>query len=318
MGSGARSWTPRDWKTVGGRRLDGLSFGGSYASRQSDGGHVRYAAQPWSCPWPTSPACPPPLHPGEGRRLRGREGVQAEAQSAQRKAKKVAARSDTTPRKVRINAGRRVCRRAKKKYPIDTEKHIRAAWNFIDREKDAARCGRRPVGHQNQVIDAWKAKIDQDRPPSAEKTVRSSKFKVRSSETGNRKPKPKIVFKRASIRSAFCPAHRKLLSDMADGMDWEAVQEIDDSPLPGQFKEWLTQGCEILKAMAAEEVDELLADLSKATGETPRLPALNKAGARHSAADQELVQRSTTTPRPWAPNAPAPRRRPRIPTWPKP
>ncbi len=83
------------------------------------------------------------------------------------------------------------------------------------------------------------------------------------------------------------------LADMARSIDWEAVAEMDDSPLPGQFKDWLTQGGEILKAMAVEEVDELLADLSKtATGN--RKPEtenrLLKAGARHSKADQDHIQ----------------------------
>ena len=81
------------------------------------------------------------------------------------------------------------------------------------------------------------------------------------------------------------------LTDVANSIDWEAAQEMDDSPLPGQFKEWLASGCEILKAMAAEEVDELLADLSKTVGAgfKPALP-LAKAGARHSAADLEHIQ----------------------------
>ena len=44
--------------------------------------------------------------------------------------------------------------------------------------------------------------------------------------------------------------------------------------------------------MAEEEVDELLADLSKVEGRDPRgaNPALQKAGARHSKEDQKRVQ----------------------------
>ncbi len=86
------------------------------------------------------------------------------------------------------------------------------------------------------------------------------------------------------------------LTDLAAGLDWEAAAEMDDSPLPGQFKEWLASGCEILKSLAAEELDELLSDLSKAAvgagsaGPGGETPPLQKAGARHSAADQERVQ----------------------------
>ncbi|MGA9460829.1 MAG: DUF6582 domain-containing protein, partial [Desulfobaccales bacterium] len=216
----------------------------------------------------------------------------AEAQSAQRKAKKVAARSDTDPKEGEDKYGDvEFADEQNKKYPIDTEKHIRAAWNFINREKNAAKYAAEDLlAIKTRIINAWKEKIDQDGPPSAEKTVQSSKFKVQSSETGNRKPETENRLQKGLYTVSYFAQLIESLSDMADGIDWEAVQEMDDSPLPGQFKEWLTQGCEILKAMAAEEVDELLADLSKATGETPRLPALNKAGARHSAADQELVQ----------------------------
>jgi hypothetical protein len=132
---------------------------------------------------------------------------------------------------------------------------------------------------KTRIINAWKEKIDKDGPPSAEKV------------DGGR-PSGLPLQKGLYTVSYFAQLIESL-SDMADGIDWEAVQEMDDSPLPGQFKEWLTQGCEILKAMAAEEVDELLADLSKASGSTgfkPVPPGMAKAGARHSAADQELVQ----------------------------
>ncbi len=61
---------------------------------------------------------------------------------------------------------------------------------------------------------------------------------------------------------------------------------MDDSPLPGQFKEWLTQGAEILKAMAAEEVDELVAMLTKVA----EPGALQKVGAELSAKNKEHVQ----------------------------
>ncbi|MGA7577846.1 MAG: DUF6582 domain-containing protein [Desulfobaccales bacterium] len=271
----------------------GLSFGGSYAWRQSDGEHVRYAAQPVELSLADKPCVPTArftLVKADGSEVE--KAFTAEAQSAQRKAKKVAARSDTDPKEGEDKYGDvEFADEQNKKYPIDTEKHIRAAWNFINREKNAAKYAAEDLlAIKTRIINAWKEKIDQDGPPSAEKTVQSSKFKVQSSETGNRKPETENRLQKGLYTVSYFAQLIESLSDMADGIDWEAVQEMDDSPLPGQFKEWLTQGCEILKAMAAEEVDELLADLSKATGETPRLPALNKAGARHSAADQELVQ----------------------------
>lgn len=76
--------------------------------------------------------------------------------------------------------------------------------------------------------------------------------------------------------------------------DWESQWEGDNSPLPGQLKEWLKQGSIILVAMVKEETAEL-------TGADPNMDPDNiaavaptgdlaKAGARNSKKDQESVQ----------------------------
>lgn len=68
---------------------------------------------------------------------------------------------------------------------------------------------------------------------------------------------------------------------------WEAECEGDNSPIPLQIRDWLAQGGQILQAMAAEEVAELLAtlpqppaaeiiELAEKTGD------ISKAGARFS------------------------------------
>ncbi|MGA8573988.1 MAG: DUF6582 domain-containing protein [Desulfobaccales bacterium] len=254
----------------------GLSFGGSYAWRQSDGEHVRYAAQPVELSLADKPCVPTArftLVKADGSEVE--KAFTAEAKRAQRKAGKVAARSDTDPKEGEDKYGDvEFADEQNKKYPIDTEKRIRAAWNFINREKNAAKYAAEDLlAIKTRIINAWKEKIDQDGPPLAEKTQAGT-------------PAPPLH--KGLYTVSYFAQLIESLSDMADSIDWEAVQEMDDSPLPGQFKEWLTQGCEILKAMAAEEVDELLADLSKTQAGTPA--PLAKAGARHSAADQELVQ----------------------------
>ena len=257
----------------------GLSFGGSYAWRQSDGEHVRYAAQPVELSLADKPCVPTArftLVKADGSEV---EKAFAETQRTRRKAEKVAARSDTDPKEGEDKYGDvKFADEKNKKYPIDTEKHIRAAWNYINKEKNAAKYSAEDLKSiKGKIIAAWKDKIDKDGPPSAEKLA--------AAETA--------ALQKGLYTVSYFAQLIESLSDMADGIDWEAVQEMDDSPLPGQFKEWLTQGCEILKAMAAEEVDELLADLSKASGSTgfkPVPPGMAKAGARHSAADQELVQ----------------------------
>ena len=56
----------------------------------------------------------------------------------------------------------------KKRYPIDTERHIRAAWDYIHKLNN-----RRPYSAEqlttieNRIISAWKKHIDPKGPPSA-------------------------------------------------------------------------------------------------------------------------------------------------------
>lgn len=56
---------------------------------------------------------------------------------------------------------------ANKKYPIDTEEHIRAAWNYINKEANAAKYSDKGAAIKRKVIAAWKDKIDKSGPPSA-------------------------------------------------------------------------------------------------------------------------------------------------------
>jgi hypothetical protein len=56
----------------------------------------------------------------------------------------------------------------KKRYPIDTEKHIRAAWSYIHKPKNAGKYSADELNRiTNRIIAAWKAKIDPEGPPGA-------------------------------------------------------------------------------------------------------------------------------------------------------
>jgi hypothetical protein len=58
----------------------------------------------------------------------------------------------------------------KKRYPLDTETHIRAAWNYIHQAKNAAKYSSDEVGSiKSKIVAAWKEKVGGDGPPSAEK-----------------------------------------------------------------------------------------------------------------------------------------------------
>ena len=55
-----------------------------------------------------------------------------------------------------------------KKYPINDEGHIRAAWNYINKEKNAAEYSAEDVSKiKAKIIAAWKKKINKAGPPSA-------------------------------------------------------------------------------------------------------------------------------------------------------
>lgn len=57
----------------------------------------------------------------------------------------------------------------KKRYPLDTEQHIRAAWNYINKPKNAGKYSSDEVSHiKSKIIAAWKSKIDSEGPPSAD------------------------------------------------------------------------------------------------------------------------------------------------------
>lgn len=56
-----------------------------------------------------------------------------------------------------------------KKYPIDTEAHIRAAWSYINMPKNAAKYPDKGASIKGKIVAAWKKKIDPKGPPQASK-----------------------------------------------------------------------------------------------------------------------------------------------------
>lgn len=87
------------------------------------------------------------------------------------------------------------------------------------------------------------------------------------------------------------------VADCAMSAQWEAEYEGDGSPLPEQLRAWFEQGAGILQAMAAEEVEEMIARLRPA----PAMPGLEvvtmaadagdfaKAGARFSTSTKAVL-----------------------------
>jgi phage head maturation protease len=82
---------------------------------------------------------------------------------------KVADREDVNPKEGESKYGDVAFADAKnKKYPIDTEAHIRAAWNYINKPKNAGKYSAEDVkAIKAKIVTAWKKKIDPEGPPSA-------------------------------------------------------------------------------------------------------------------------------------------------------
>jgi len=55
-----------------------------------------------------------------------------------------------------------------KRYPIDTEEHIRAAWNYINKKKNMGKYSPEDAAKvKAKIVSAWKSKVDPAGPPSA-------------------------------------------------------------------------------------------------------------------------------------------------------
>ncbi len=60
----------------------------------------------------------------------------------------------------------------KKRYPLDTEEHIRAAWSYIAKPKNQKPYTSGQVDQiKAKIVAAWKEKIDKDGPPSADEKM---------------------------------------------------------------------------------------------------------------------------------------------------
>ena len=205
----------------------------------------------------------------------------------------------------------------KKRYPIDTQRHIRAAWNFINRPTNAKRYTAAQLGQiKTRIITAWKQEIDRSGPPSADGDGQSQKALTSS-----------------LLRKALADVGRVAgvildLDWLAETLTVEAAMEGDDSQQPMRLREIVTELCGFLNALVAEETSELLDDAEEAgesmepvafemlctaagasgaalvadlcKGKGPRMqkfaealfakpPALAKAGAKHSQTDQALL-----------------------------
>lgn len=265
---------PAEWEKVEKKVYTGVSIGGSYVKKWADPDNkalTRYTAKPAEISLvdnPCNPAAKFVMVKADGTTEECAWGESAE---------KIAAREDTSAKEGEDKYGDvKFADPKNKKYPIDTEQHIRAAWNYINKPKNAGKYSAEDLKTiKDRIIAAWKKTISSDGPPSADD---AEKFAANA----------------ALVKSLFTVSDLayvlNAVQNMAVDLQFEADWEGDDSLVPEQLRAWLSLGAEIFRDMAEEEAQEIVAQVSALADKAAEATTLAKAGARHSKADQNMLQ----------------------------
>jgi hypothetical protein len=142
----------------------GFSIGGSYGNKWQDGDMLRYTAIPIEGSLVDRPCIPTATF----YEIQKADGV---LEKREWDVEKIAPREDVKPSEGKGKYGDVTFADEKnKKYPIDTESHIRAAWNYINKPKNAGFYSAKDFETiKSKIVAAWKKKIDKEGPPSAQK-----------------------------------------------------------------------------------------------------------------------------------------------------
>ena len=276
-----------EWKKVEEGVYTGFSIGGEYEKRwtdKEDPSLKRFTAKPTEISLVDNP-CVPTAHftmvkadgVSEERQFKAPAAADPASAADPAKAEKVAARDDVSPKEGEDKYGDVKFADAKnKKYPIDTEQHIRAAWNYINKEKNASKYSTEDLKSiKAAIVAAWKKKISSDGPPSADDAE-----KVAAAED---------LAKRAIAKSMYdVSSFATLISSiqyLTESAFYEAEYEQDASLVPDQLKAWLAAGVEIFKDMASEEAEELVSRFADKAAAADKLRK-----AARSKADVETAQ----------------------------
>ena len=135
----------------------------------------------------------------------------------------------------------------RKRYPIDTERHIRAAWNFINRPHNARRYTAAQLDQiKARIVAAWKDKIDEDGPPSAGASSKAGRNPAQVALT-------KALWDVGHVARIILD-----LDWLEESLAVEAAMEGDGSPQPARLRAIIAELCGFLNALVAEETGEIL------------------------------------------------------------
>lgn len=211
---------------------------------------------------------------------------------------KIAERKDVSPKEGEHKYGDvKFADEKNKKYPIDTEEHIRAAWNYINKPKDAGKYGSGDVSAiKSKIVAAWKDKIDPAGPPSAEKYATDALAARSEVQEMAKAIAPLIGMGEPLDKGLYAVAQLAQMLDclacMANGVDAEQQAEGDDSKLPTQFRAALQPLARVFIAMAKEETQEAVNGQvnDDAAVELAAKDELAKVGRKHTKATREHLK----------------------------
>ena len=153
---------------------------------------------------------------------------------------KIAERKEVNPKEGQSKYGDvKFADEKNKKYPINTESHIRAAWNYIHQKRNAAKYSAADAASiKSKIVAAWK-KVIGGEPPAAEAKKYDSQIAISQAMGLNH------------IQRLSC-----LIQDLVclqECMEYEEEMEMDKSPLPEDLTMAISNLYDILVRMAQEE-----------------------------------------------------------------
>lgn len=257
-----------EWNKVQAGCYTGFSIGGRYGKKWDDGSFKRYEAIPNEYSLVDLPCNPSAQF----------TVIKSDGTEELRKFEKVAERKDVNPKEGKDKYGDvTFADETNKKYPINTPAHIRAAWNYINKPKNAAKYDAKDLKTiKSKIVAAWKDKIDANGPPSAEAKKCDAQADSRAAGLMAKIDKAEPLLR--TVRAAYgqAPLEKGLwsVSELAClvanldcitvSSEMEADWEGDNSAVPGELRSIVKELAQILIDMADEEVEELVSAYEKA------------------------------------------------------
>ncbi|MBV8089821.1 MAG: hypothetical protein JO139_09655, partial [Alphaproteobacteria bacterium] len=139
----------------------------------------------------------------------------------------------------------------KRRYPIDTERHIRAARSYINKPTNAAAYTSSQLKHiKDKIVAAWKEAIDINGPPSFGDDAKASCAAM-----------TKALWDVGRIAQIILE-----LDWLRDALEIEAAMEDDQSPQPLRLQAIIGELCSFLNALVAEETGEIVETVHSGLG----------------------------------------------------